>query len=62
MTTAQSKFPRLESAGVQGARVVGREQLTKIGATYKGLSWVNKGEPGERNKGKSTQEAPIRKK
>ena len=67
MTTTHRSFPRLKSAGVQGAKAVGREQLTKISTTQRDHSWSKRGEAGERSKGtqetstRSTQETSVRK-
>lgn len=61
MTTSPTSFPRLKSAGVQGAKVVGREQLTKIGATHKDHSRGNGGEAGESGKSKGNHKTPVRK-
>jgi hypothetical protein len=37
MSTLHTTFPRLKSAGMRGAKAVGRDQLTKVGATTPAL-------------------------
>jgi hypothetical protein len=60
MTTVQVSFRRLKSAGVQGAKVVGRDQLSKISADHNGHSIASKGAAGERSKAKGSEEKPVR--
>jgi hypothetical protein len=64
MSTAHTNFPRLKSAGMRGAKVVGRDQLTKVGATIpKSSSFDIKGECRDRSRTQQqSQEIPLRKK
>lgn len=56
-------FPRLKSAGLQGARVVGREQLIKISETHNGhVGGKDSAGAGSEGKNGKPQQAPIRKK
>jgi hypothetical protein len=57
-------FPRLKSIGVQGAKVVGREQLIRISEINKGQTSTIKGAAGEisKDKAKATRETIIRRK
>lgn len=61
MTTAT--FPRVKSAGVQGAKVVGREQLVKISAIHVRQPSTKGGAAGERsqNRSKGTHEITVHK-
>ena len=62
--TAQANFPRLKSAGVQGAKVVGREQLVRIDADKNGHVLTKGGVSGERTevhvRTKNGQEKTLR--
>lgn len=61
--TVTTTFPRLKSAGLQGARVVGREQLIKISVTHNGHESGRRGAAGGEGKGKSSgRQATVRKK
>jgi hypothetical protein len=62
MTTTPTTFPRVKSAGLQGAKVVGREQLTKISASHESQKLGKGGASGAGKAKGSNERTPLRKK